>query len=105
MRPAPSWELVCVVLVSPAPVVLDVDRELPVLLDGSPAGELPVLLAGGNELPVLLDGSAGELPALLADGDEPSDAVPSAWANPDALTSAAPTPRVTAPAPSQPYGS
>jgi hypothetical protein len=44
-------------------------------------------------------------PVLLLDEEEPpelSGPVPSAWAMPDPLARAAPTPRVTAPAPSQP---
>ncbi len=48
-------------------------------------------------------------PALLLEGEdedeeapEPSAPVPSAWATPDPLARAAPTPRVIAPAPSQP---
>jgi len=44
-----------------------------------------------------------ELLALLG-GEELFGAAPSAWAIPDPLASAAPTPRVIAPAPSQAYG-
>jgi hypothetical protein len=73
-----------------------------------PAGPPPLLTEGGvlldgpldAELPALLVADDAEPPVwLLLDDEELPDAV-SAWATPDPLARAAPTPRVIAPAPS-----
>jgi hypothetical protein len=67
-------------------------------VDGPLAAERVVIVS-------LDDPGEVDLLALFADGvDPPADEV-SAWATPDPLARAAPTPRVIAPAPSHAYGS
>ena len=109
----------------PAPVTLvvvglmvDADLELPILgepllpdrvaaLLSGPLAELLARLLADGVLAWPLDDE--ELPLdeeeLSPDDEEPSDPALSAWATPDPPASAAPTPNVTAPAPSHAYRS
>lgn len=84
--------------------VLSVDAtELPLLVEPLPLVEDGCVLLDGPldaELLALLVADDVGLPAWLLDDEELADVVPSAWAIPDPLASAAPTPRVSAPAPS-----
>jgi hypothetical protein len=84
--------------------VLELDDELEVLDD--PPSSMAVLF-GVPVAPVVEGEFVDELPATAPDDeldvlfdDEPPELVSSAWAIPEPLASAAPTPRVIAPAPS-----